>query len=100
MASRLELQTVLETILGSKNVYYQSPSFLAYPCIVYARNTYDVWHADDKKYHKRMNYTVTLISKTADNEELINKILELDYCRYDRRFINDNLYHDTFNLYF
>lgn len=100
MGSRLELQTILEGLLGSKNVYFQRPSFLRYPCIIYERNNYDVAHADDLIYKKMVRYTVTLIGSLADNEAKIDSLLELQYCHYDRRFVSDNLYHDVFTLYF
>ena len=37
---RLELQDLLETVLGSQYVYFQPPATLRmrYPCIVYARD--------------------------------------------------------------
>jgi len=40
MAPRLELQEVLESLLGSRNVYFQPPLNLKmnYPCIIYKRD--------------------------------------------------------------
>ena len=37
MASRLELQTKLEELMDSRNVYFQPPTSttISYPCIVY-----------------------------------------------------------------
>jgi hypothetical protein len=100
MGSRLELQSILEGIIENDHVYYQPPSFLCYPCILYERNNYDVAHADDIIYKKMVRYTITVIGYFADNEKIVDKLLELQYCHYDRRFISDNLYHDVFTLYF
>ena len=99
--SRLELQSILEEILGSRNVYFQPPeSFkLQYPCIVYERSDYDVDFADNIAYKTLKQYTVTSIDKNPDTltpDALIN----LKYCRFNRRFVSDNLNHDVFILYF
>ena len=52
MPSRLNLQTTLETILGSRNVYFQPPESvkLKYPAIVYSRNDIMNQFADDGVY--------------------------------------------------
>ena len=100
MSSRLELHAILENILGCNHVYFQPPSSLRYPCIIYERSNYDIRHADNQKYKKMVHYNVTLISNVADNEAIIDRILELDYCRYERRYVADNMYHDVFDLYF
>ena len=100
MKSRLELQELLEGVLGSNKVYYQASSRLFYPCIVYEKSDHFYNYADNLKYKNKVQYTVTLIGKTADNDEIVNKLLALDYCGYDRRFVSDNLYHDVFTLYF
>lgn len=100
--NRVELSPIFKTILGNSNVYFQSPALhiLKYPCIVYARATRNVGYADDTTYKGLNQYTVTLIGKEPDNDDIIDKLLALPYCSYDRRFISDNLYHDVFTLYF
>ena len=42
MANRLDLQALLEDLLGSRNVYYQPPESdkMNYPAIVYALEDY------------------------------------------------------------
>ena len=54
MDRRLELQSELEKILGSRNVYYQPlPSLkLQYPCIVYERNPGDPIVCGQPKVHQ------------------------------------------------
>ena len=49
MRSRLELQTLLEDLLESTNVYYQPPENLKmeYPCIRYYKDDIRGDYADD-----------------------------------------------------
>ena len=101
MASRLELQKLLETLLGNKNVYYQPPASLSmsYPCVVYSRDRIDKDNADDTAYRITKRYELIVISKTPDLA-VIDKLLELPYCSYDRHYVADGLHHDTFTLYY
>lgn len=102
MASRFNLHEILVSILGSRNVYYQPPESakLSYPCIIYEKEGNHSLRADDKKYVGRKRYSVKVISKDPDND-LADKIEEaFDYCSFDRRYINDNLYHDSLDLFY
>ena len=101
MASRLELQTLLEELLGSRNVYYQPPESIkmSYAAIKYSRSDVDVRHADDTAYSKMTKYEVIVIAKSPD-DPVIEKILDLPYCSYDRHYVSDNLYHEVFTLYY
>lgn len=100
---REELQTVLEEVLGTRNVYFQPPeSFkLKYPCIVYELNRISKAKTNnDTVYKLNKQYTVTIIDDDCDTE-LPEQLLEkLSYCQHDRRFVSDNLYHDVFTVYF
>lgn len=98
-----QLQEVLQEIMGPNNrVYYQPPENLklTYPCIVYERSNALIDYADNKPYLKVKRYTVTLITKTADNDKYVDQLLDLPMCTFDREFKNDNLVHDVFNIYF
>ena len=101
MGSRLKLQSELEEILGSKNVYYQPPNNLtmSYPCIRYALEGYDVSKADDVTYKNIKRYEVIVISKTVDHPA-VEKILQMSMCSFDRQYISENLYHYVLTLYF
>ena len=57
MRTRLELQSFLEEILGSRNVYFQPPtSFkMEYPAIVYARKNIINTFADNNVYGQYTN---------------------------------------------
>ena len=101
MASRLDLQTELERILGSRNVYFQPPSSvrMQYPAIVYSRKDVDGRFANDKVYRKLPCYEMILIDKNPDNT-FVDKLLDLQYCSFDRHYESDNLNHDVFTIYY
>lgn len=101
MGTRLELHETLCTILGSRNVYFQPPTSIQmkYPCLVYELDYIDVPKADDKGYLKNRRYAIKYISRNPENT-IVDALLELPYCSFDRRFIADNLYHDCLDLYF
>lgn len=101
MGSRLELQSILEELLGCKNVYYQPPENLKmeYPAIRYSKTKIDSRYADSMKYSTITRYEITVIDRRPDNN-VINKILELPLSSYDRHYTSDNLNHDIIILYF
>lgn len=101
MASRLELQTLLEKLIGSRNVYYQPPESIkmVYPAIRYTKTKIDSKHADDIKYSKMRCYEIIVIDSNPDNK-VIDEILELPYSNFDRHYKADNLNHDVITLYF
>ena len=101
MATREQLQSKLEELLGSANVYYQSPTStgMKYPAILYSKSKIDHKLADNKKYSLNTRYDLIVIDKRPDNP-VISKLLELDYCSYDRQYKSDNLYHDSLTIYF
>lgn len=100
MKTRLELQAKLEELLGAKHVYYQPPASvkMEYPAIRYSKNDIVSRHADDTIYHKMTRYEIIVIDKRPDNA-VIDKLLELPYCSYDRHYISDNLNHDVLTIY-
>lgn len=97
MGSRLELQNLLESILGSRNVYYQPPESIRinYPAIIYSRNDIDNKFADDVVYMQNHTYQVIVIDANPDSK-IIDKISKLPMCRYNRHYTSDNLNHDVF----
>ena len=101
MASRLELQTKLEELLGSRNVYYQPPESIVmkYPAIIYNKIKPDTKHANDKVYIKTNCYEIIVISRKPDNP-VISMIENLPMCEWDRHYKADNLNHDVLTLYF
>lgn len=101
MVRRLELHEELCKILGNRNVYFQPPATikLNYPCIIYNKTDADIKKADDKTYIRKTMYTVTVIDRDPDST-IPDKVEELPYCSLERYFINDNLNHTVFQLYY
>ena len=101
MANRLDIQSLLEELLGSRNVYYKPPESIKmqYPAIRYSKKKIESVHANDSKYLMRDCYELIVISRTPDHP-VIKKLLELPYCSYDRPYVADNLYHDVFTIYY
>jgi hypothetical protein len=101
MGQRLDLQTLLETLLGSEDVYFQPPAsvLMVYPCIVYERYIAKTEFADDLPYTYDECYQVTVIDRDPDSL-VPKKIAALPKCRKNRFFVANNLNHDVFNLYY
>lgn len=101
MASRLKLQTELEELLGTKNVYYSPPaSFkMQYPAIVYSRSDIDNAHANNSVYKQEYAYEITVIDRNPDSE-IVKKVSRLPRCRFNRHYPSDNLNHDVFTIYY
>ena len=101
MAPRLQLQSLLEEILETGNVYFQPPNKLAlsYPCIVYKRDQMDAEYADNTLYRNHTRYQVTVIDPDPDGA-VRAKIAALPLCAFNRFYTSDNLNHDVFNLFF
>ena len=101
MTNRLDLQSLLEELLGSRNVYYTPPESIKmqYPAIRYSKKKIESVHADDSKYLMRDCYELIVISRTPDHP-VIKQLLALPYCSYHRPYVADNLYHDVFTIYY
>lgn len=101
MASRLSLQALLETILGSRNVYFQPPPGvnLKYPAIVYSRNDIDNTYADNEVYKQEREYSITVIDPNPDSVHVDN-ISKIPRIKFNRHYAADNLNHDVFTLYY
>lgn len=99
MASRIDLQKTLEGILGTRNVYFQPPASLQmkFPCIKYDFSKPELVHADNSILFEHHTYSVTLIHKDPDNT-VWESILHLPYCRFDRMYKADNMYHYVFSI--
>ena len=101
MATRLQLQTKLEELLGCRHVYYQPPESIKmeYPAIRYSKSNIGNNFADDIKYSSHNRYEISVIDRSPDNP-VIEKLLELPLCKYDRHYTSDGLNHDVLTLYF
>lgn len=101
MRTRIELQSLLEELLGSRNVYYQPPASIkmSYPAIVYTKADIETTYGNNSKYSKNVRYEITVIDKKPDNP-VIDKLLDIQYCSFDRHYESENLNHDVLTLYF
>ena len=101
MHSRLELQSELESKLGSKNVYYQPPENfkMKYPAIRYSLSNIFNHHASNIVYKQSNRYTLVLISSNP-LEPCKEKLSQIPTCKHIQSYIADNLYHDVFEIYY
>ena len=101
MATRLDLQTLFENLLGSRNVYFQPPESrrMSYPAIRYSLKKIENVHANNVVYNQHTCYEVMVIDEDPDSE-LPRKIASLPMCSFDRHYTADNLNHYVFTLYF
>lgn len=99
---RAELDDKLQEILGSGHVYFDPPESvkLSYPCIVYERSAGDTDFANNTPYRFQMRYSLTVISRDADNPILSKLSMSLPSIVFDRHFVTDGLHHDVFSLYY
>lgn len=98
---RLELHEILCDILGSRNVYFQPPENLKlhFPCIIYEHENNEVRHADNRKYTKQRRYQVTIIDKDPDTE-IPERLDDLQFASFNRRFVADNMNNIVYTVYY
>lgn len=96
---RLELDAILRSILGTKNVYFQAPASLKmkYPAIRYSRSDIANDYADDEVYHQTHEYELIVIDEDPDSE-IVEKVSQLKRCKYNRHYAQDGLNHDVFTI--
>lgn len=94
------LHDLLVSILGSGEVYFQTPSETAiqYPAIVYKLNGMKVQHANGRPYMGKNSYMVTFMTKDPTSP-ITQKLADLQLCRFDRHFVSKNLNHYVFTIY-
>ena len=100
MRSRIELQDLLENILGSRNVYFHPPAsvHIDYDAIVYSRKNIENTFANNSVYKQNDAYEIIAIYEDPDSD-LPRKLSKLPMCSFDRHYTADNLNHDVFTLY-
>lgn len=99
---RLELNSKFKNLLKSNNVYFQPPESvkLKYDCIIYSMSSGDAKFANNRRYIGFQRYEVLHVHRDPDIELIDEFADEFRYCRFDRRFVSDNLYHDVFTIYY
>lgn len=101
MAPRLDLQTLLEGVLGTPNVYFQAPpnNQMIFPCIVYSFDNAKSEFADNLSYSYTRRYQVSYIDRNPDSP-IPDVIAQMPLSSVRNMFTKDNLHHYVFNLYF
>lgn len=103
MASRLNLQTMLETLIGSENVYFQPPGSgdpnMMYPAIIYNLNDIKNDHANNDVYNQIVAYKLTVIDEDPDSV-IVEKVSKLKMCSFVTKYTADELNHTVFKLFF
>ena len=101
MGLRVNLQAILETLLGTDKVFFQAPNNTAmqYPCIVYEIDRMSVDFADNNPYRLLDRYQVTVISRDPDTV-IRSKVAALPMTLFNRFYVVNNLNHYVFNLYY
>lgn len=102
MGTRIQLHEKLLATFGGNQIYFQPPPTIkmSYPAIVYNFAGYYERSADNKKYVTEKRYTVTFIHKDPDDTYAGEMYDIFPMCSFDRRFVNDNLYHDVYTIYY
>lgn len=101
MASRLNLQEELETLIGKK-VYYQPPETvkMMYPCIVYDLSKMKLVRADNKIYVNFKAYEIMYITKNPDDPMIETILNKFENINFDRQYKANNLYHNVYTLFY
>jgi hypothetical protein len=102
MSTRLKLQTELEDLLGSRNVYFQPPTnlMMKYPCIRYSGSGVDSKKANDHLYNYTKRYEGVIIDPNPDSEIAMRLLMHFPMCSLGSQYVADNLNHFPFTLYY
>lgn len=102
MASRLKLHEELCELLGTRNVYYQSPESvkMQYDAIRYELGGKDLKHANNKIYLNTNRYDGVVITRDPDTLIPDKLLAHFEMCSFGRPYTADNLNHYPFTLYY
>ena len=102
MASRPNLHEELCEILGTRNVYFQSPEDvkMKYDAIRYELAGKDLKRANDKIYLNTNKYNGVVITTNPDTTIPDMLLSHFEMCSFGNPYIADNLNHYPFTLYY
>ena len=100
MRTRIELQTMLEELVGSRNVYFQPPASmkLKYPCVVYSLKNVNTRAASNDVYKQDISYELILVDANPESE-IFKKMLKVLQFKYKNHYVSENLNHYVFESY-
>lgn len=102
MADRLNLHAEFESILGSKNVYFQPPASVRmhYDAIRYELAGKDLIRANDRIYHMVNRYDGVVIATDPDCTIPDAILMHFPMCSFGSPYVADNLNHFPFTIYY
>lgn len=102
MGRRLDLHKELREVLGSRNVYFDTPESvrMSYDAIRYKLSGKDLNRANDKIYLMTNQYEGVVISEDPDCEVADDILAHFPMCSFGRPYVADNLHHFPFTLYY
>ena len=102
MASRSELHEELCEVLGTRNVYFQTPESvkMQYDAIRYSLGGKDTKRADDSLYLMTNKYEGVVITRDPDTTIPDDMLLHFKMCSFGRPYPSNNLNHYPFTLYY
>lgn len=102
MADRLNLQTELENILGSPNVYFTPPASvrMQYDAIRYELSGKDIKRANNRLYNFTNKYDGVIITRDPDSTIPDMLLSRFEMCSFGKPYTADNLNHFPFTLYY
>ena len=102
MASRLDLHEELCSLLGTRNVYFQSPESvkMSYDAIRYKLAGKNLKHANNKIYLITNQYDGVVITKDPDTPIPDSILSHFEMCSFGRPYVANNLNHYPFTLYY
>lgn len=102
MADRLELHEELCEVLGSRNVYFQTPESVKmnYDAIRYALGGKDLNYADNKVYKMINQYDGVVITRSPDTDIPDRLLTRFEMISIGAPYITNNLNHYPFTLYY
>lgn len=98
MKTRNEIQTMLEEVLGSNNVYFQAPpnTDMKYPCIVYKFVKFNTLYADNQPYLVTGRWEFHHMYKYIKSDLKEKFVFDIPFCSFDRRIVADGVYNDYY----
>lgn len=101
-SSRFTLHEEFCTILGSRNVYFQTPESvkMQYDAIRYELGGKDLKHANNVIYANTNRYEGVVITEDPDTTIPDKLLAHFKMCSLGRPYTADNLNHYPFTLYY
>lgn len=102
MASRLELHEELCEVLGTGNVYFQTPESvkMQYDAIRYELAGKNLKRANNKIYMSTNQYDGVIIARDPDTTIPDKLLAHFEMCSFGKPYTSGNLYHYPFTLYY